>query len=681
MKKFSNFLFCALVLLAGLLSQPLKLCAQQPAPTPRPADPHGSMHTPRPPQPATSQADNQAVQERHDRGLHPPFYDYPFGSPVTAHRSISLEQAVQLALRNASLYQQARVDERIVDEDIKQARAAFLPQFSIPLTYIGTSSSRYRLPDEPLTFSFVSASAINETSAFISASGTLDLAGRLRAALRRSRAQLAAARAGTEVAQRTLVISTVDAYYGLALARQKRRLADETLALAEAFVKIAENLKERGEVEETDVLRARSASLLRRDELEQARAAEAAAMDLLRVLTGVDFATHIAHPLLTDDLPTASDFHGYTEELLKQRPELSQLESLRRAALEDARVARRELWPDLTYSLSGGFDAADFRPLTRYAGGQAIVSLNIPIFNWGASRSRETQARLRAQALDLQRESTLQQLRQEFYTARANALSAIERARVTRAATEASQRSLTLTFAAYRLKKGTMLDVIDAQSNYSAARLAYYQAIADYRTNRIRLEVDPAQMSRSGTSSIQTVPATHVDKCALNLSQAPAINGLRLRMSVAEAQAVFPSLLVRPADESGVARAELKAAELGSQPPESYLAGVDNIALEFTDGRLSFIRVNYPVTNRWESTDEFLSALAPKLNLRGTWKLFYDWENKEIRDTKELRDLALECNGFRVSAGIGVEGLGRDQTPHFELEDMNAAETIRSRQK
>lgn len=668
-----------LLLLFCLLCQFTQLYAQQPTqqPTQPPADPHGQMHTPRTPptqqqQPASSPSNNnQAPQDVHGTGGPPPFYDYPFGSPVTGHRSITVEQAVQLALSNASLYLQAQIDEHIANEDVRQARAAFLPQFSIPLTYIGNTSSRYRLPDEPLIYSFVSSSAINQTSAFINATGTVDLAGRLRAALRRSRAQLAAARAGTQVARRALVISTVDAYYGLALARQKRRLADETLALAEAFVKIAENLQARGELEEpTDLLRARSAALLRRDELEQARAAESAAMDLLRVLTGLDFSIHIAHPLLTNDLPTTSDFSGYTEELLKTRPELSQIESLKRAALEDERIARRELWPELTYSLNGGFDAADFRPLTRYSGGQAIISLNIPVFNWGASRSREAQARFRARSLDLQRESTLQQLRQEFYTARANALSAIERAAMTRAATEASQQNLTLTFAAYRLKKGTILDVIDAQANYAEARLAYYQAIADYRTNRIRLEVDPAQMNRSSNATAPFVLLERADACLLTPAQAPAVGGLRLGMNINQAQSLFPSLDVQPDDDAGVTRATLKGDVLGSQPAESYLAGVETIALEFKGNRLSYIRVNYPVTNQWQSPDEFLAALTAKLKLKGTsWKRFYDWEDKNVRDTKELRDLALECNGFRLSAGIGVEGLGRDQTPHFEIEE------------
>jgi outer membrane protein TolC len=666
-----KFLIVVSRILVLLLCLSIQIIAQQPT---TPADPHGQMHPPRAPQPQPSPPahEMQMPQVEHETGFHPPYYDYPYGSRPPGHRSVSVEQAVELALQNASLYQQARVDERIAREDVRQARAALLPQFSVPLTYIGNTNSQVRDEGSPLIYSFVSSSAINETSAFINASGSLDLSGRLRAALGRGRALLAAAQAGTLAARRALVIATVDAYYGLALALQKRRLADETLALAEAFVKIAENLKARGEVGETDVLRARSAALLRRDELEQARAAESAAMDLLRTLTGVDFGTHIAQPLLTNDLPSTSDFDDYTEELIKERPELRQLDALKRAALEDARVARRELWPDVTYSLNGGFDAADFRPLSRFSGGQAIVSLNVPVFNWGASHSRETQARLHAEALDLQRDQTLQQLRQEFYTARAGALSAIERARMTRAATEVSQQTLTLTFAAYRLKKGTILDVIDAQANYAAARLAYYQAIADYRTSRIRLEVDPARMSRTTSSAMgQPHTMTESPQCLLTRAQSPTVSGFHLGMTADAARALAPSLDLQPDD--GVLRATLPSAELLGQNQRSapYMEGVESVALEFTGGRLTYVRVNYPVTNQWESPDEFIAALAAKLNLKGVWKHFYDWENKDVRDTKELRDLALECDGFRLSAGIGVEGIGGDQTPHFEMEEID----------
>lgn len=159
-------IFCLLCLTA-------QARAQQPAQTtPQRPDPHGQTHTRPAPSPSTGAG---APQEGHDTGFHPPYYEYPFGSRTPGHRSISVEQAVELALKNASVYRQAQVDERIAREDVRQARAAFLPQFSIPLTYTGTTSSRYRVPDEPLTFSFTSASAINETSAFINASGSADL--------------------------------------------------------------------------------------------------------------------------------------------------------------------------------------------------------------------------------------------------------------------------------------------------------------------------------------------------------------------------------------------------------------------------------------------------------------------------------------------------------------------------
>jgi outer membrane protein TolC len=621
---------------------------------------------------------------RHEQrtGMPPPYYDYPFGSVTTEHRVLTVNQAVELALANASQYRQAQLEERVAREDVRQSRVAFLPQLSLPLTYTGTTNSRIRNLDEPLIFSFVSASAINETIAFLNASGPIDLSGRLRAVLRRSRALLTATHAGAMAARRSLIISTVDAYYGLVLARQKERLADETLALAEAFTKIAEDARGRGEGDETDVLRARGSALLRRDELEQARAAESAAMNLLRVLTGVDFSIHISLSNVVDAIPTADDFSNYTEELIKSRPELSQIESLRRAALEDASAARRELLPQLSYSLNGGFDAADFRPLGRYSGTQAIISLNIPVFNWGASKSREAQARLRAQSLEIERENTLRQLREEFYTARANALSALQRINQTRGAADALQQNITLVFSRYRARKATILDVLDAQSSYSSARLAYYQAIGDYRTARVRLETDPAQMTRAGTIQPRLPGTASQPKCALSISESPEVGGLRLGMSVEQAQSLFPSLKVSTADESGVASTTLHDGELNYRAEsKSYFEGVETVALEFTDGRLSFIRVTYPATNRWGSTDEFLSVIAEKLNLKGTWKHFYDWENKSIRDIKDLRDQALECNGFRIVTGIGVEGIGSDQRPHFEFEDMNAAQAIQKRQK
>jgi outer membrane protein TolC len=348
----------------------------------------------------------------------PPYYDYPYGSTTMKNRTLSVEQAVTLALDNATSLRQAQFDEQIAGEDVKQARAGLLPQVNMPLTYWGTTPSTIRQPGDPLTFSFAAASAINESIGFLSVNGTIDIAGKLRAELQRSRALLAAAHAGTMTARRSLVIATIDAYYSLALTRQRRRLADEALALGEGLASVTEEQQKRGAASETDVLRTRSAARSRRDEFAQAQFAESLAMSQLRVLTGLDYATFITVVRLSDSAPKLMDLLGYREDTIMLRPELAQLDAQKRAAVAEARAARRERWPQLTYSLYGGFDAANFSPLGRYSGGSALITLNVPIFNFGASKSRATQAELRARSLDVQRDNQVLQLKQEFYAAR-----------------------------------------------------------------------------------------------------------------------------------------------------------------------------------------------------------------------------------------------------------------------
>jgi outer membrane protein TolC len=622
---------------------------------------------------------NSLSQQAQAQQQPPTYYDYPYGSPTTKNRALSVTEAVKLALSNATSFRQAQFEEQSAGEDVKQSRAALLPQFNMPLTYWGTTPSQIRQPGDPLTFSFVASSAINESIGWVSATGTVDVSGKLRAELKRSHALLAAAHAGTAAARRNLVLATIDAYYGLALVRQRRRLADEALALAEGFLSSLEEAKAFGGAEETDILRARSAARSRRDELAQAQLAESLAMSQLRVLTGLDFATQITVDRLSAGDRQMAGVPAYQEDSVMLRPELAQLDAQKDAALAEGRAARRELWPQLTYTLNGGFDAADFKPLGRWSGGSAIVTLNVPIFNFGASKSRAKQAELRAQSLDVQRENQVLQLKQEFYAARAGARSAMDRTGFAVQAANAAQQNLNLIFERYRSKKATLLEVLDAQSDYASTRLEYYQAIVDYYSARARLELDPTQIFGTPTAATQPeIPPS----CTLGVEQAPRLAQLYLGMSESEAKQIIPGLQITPVNEVGVANAELKAADIVSLARSaSVFEGAASVTLKFTDGRLSYVRGAYPsVTNKWAGKNEFVSAIAQKLSVRGDWKPFYDWRNKEVRDAEDLSDMAIECEGFRLAVGVGNEAVGGEQTPHWDLDDLKAAEVVKQRE-
>jgi outer membrane protein TolC len=125
---------------------------------------------------------------------------------------------LRLADTQASTYQTAILNERIAAEDVKQARAAFLPKVSAPLGYIYTSPAQGLPPGEPRAPSFIASDAIGAYEALANVSGDLDIAGKLRATLQKNRALLAAAHAGTEVAKRALALAVIESYYGLALA-------------------------------------------------------------------------------------------------------------------------------------------------------------------------------------------------------------------------------------------------------------------------------------------------------------------------------------------------------------------------------------------------------------------------------------------------------------------------------
>src|SRR5205085_2457520 len=332
------------------------------------------------------------------------------------------------------------------------------------------------------------------------------------------------------------------------------------------------------------------------------------------------------------------------------------------------------------YGLNAGFDAANINQLRRYSGGSAVMSLSIPLWNFGASKSRATQARLRARALELQRDNLTQQLRQEFYTERAAALSALARIKFAETAANAAQENLNLIFIRYRQNQAQITDVIDAQANYAATRLAYYQAIVDYRTARVRLEVDPAQaLTAQGTPSLVSPP--NVQRCTLTAAQAPTLGGLRLGMTVEQAKTIYPALSIEQSNDLGVALAVVHREALGQQAVVLPLAAdIDTLTLEFTDGLLTRVRVSYQPTSKWESKDQFVSVMAARLGVPGPWEAFYDWQYKSIRNQQDLRDLAYECAGFRLNVGIGIEGIGADQTPHIELTDIRAVQTIMQRE-
>ena len=407
-------------------------------------------------------------------------------APVTP---LTLDEALRLANAQASTYQSAILNERIAAEDVRQAQAAFKPKVTAPLEYIYTSPAIGLAPGEPRAPSFIANNAISEYLAMATVSGDFDVAGKLRATLRKNRALLAAAHAGTEVAKRALAQAVIEAYYGLALAIAQHRAAEGNLAAAEEFERITALLLSGGEVAQVDVTRAQLQTIERRNELESARVNEDIAGSSLRVLIGYDFERPIATTELALALPADSEYQQFKADDVTRRPEFTQLEQQLRAARQDIKIARADRLPSLTYSINGGFDTDSLRGprLKEHTGISAQVGLTIPIFDWGATRSKEKQAGLRVQLAENERTIAVKGFTQQFYAARAQAASAAARVALAREGVTKAQDNLTASIARYRAGEAQIVEVTDAQTTLVTQRSALYQAIFDYRIALSRL--------------------------------------------------------------------------------------------------------------------------------------------------------------------------------------------------
>ncbi len=405
-------------------------------------------------------------------------------APAAPTQPLSLAAATTTALQQVSALQQAQIDEAIAAEDVRQAEAALLPRLrdSFSVAY----NSPAHPPGSPIDPSFIAQNAVHEYQNLLGVAGDWNFG--LIAAVRRSRALLEAARAGTEIARRAFVRGVNEAYYSAALATSKRLAAEQSLAAAEEFERVTDLNLRAGEVPEIDVIRARLQTAARRDDLAQARQAEAIANASLGTLLGYG----ITRAPVIETLPQQVDvreLENLTSAGVARRPEFAQLEAQVRAARADIGVARADRLPRITYSVDQGFDTTALSPedVRQHRGILAMANLDVPIFDWGASRSRQRQAELRARGAELQRQLMTRELYLQFATARQEAVTAAERVDNARRAVADAERNVTISISRYRAGEAPITEVTDALTTQATQRLTLQQALFDYQVARAHL--------------------------------------------------------------------------------------------------------------------------------------------------------------------------------------------------
>ena len=140
------------------------------------------------------------------------------------------------------------------------------------------------------------------------------------------------------------------------------------------------------------------------------------------------------------------------------------------------RVARAGYLPSLSLDYFYGIDATRFATKTEgvpNVGSSAIGTVNIPLWNWGATRSKVHQADLRRQQARVELTFAQRQLLSNLRSFFNEAAASHEQLETLRSSAELAADSLRLTTLRYQAGEASVLEVVDAQNTLTQNRNAY----------------------------------------------------------------------------------------------------------------------------------------------------------------------------------------------------------------
>jgi outer membrane protein len=405
----------------------------------------------------------------------------------TGPMQITLQKALDLARKNSVEWQAATTEAGVAHEDNNIARAKLLPSVNF-----GTSAL-YTQTNNAGNLKFIANNAPHEYVSQGNVHQQLDLSDL--AAYRSAAALAAAAKARRDVALRGLVVTVVQNYFAVEAAEQKMIAARRTSQEGASFLQLTQNLEKAGEVAHADVIKAELQMQERRRQLQEAQ--------LALLNARLDLAVLI-FPNASDNFQTTDDLHANvplpTREAFEAaasqgNPEIRTALLNARAADQDVLVARAGYLPSVSLDYFYGIDAPNYATNSVTADGKvsnlgssALASLNLPVWNWGATQSRVRQAELKRDLAKKELSFTQRKLIAEMRSLYAEAETSLNELSGLNRSVELAGESLRLTTLRYKNGESTVLEVVDAQTTFAMANSAYQDGAVRYRVALANLQ-------------------------------------------------------------------------------------------------------------------------------------------------------------------------------------------------
>ncbi len=409
--------------------------------------------------------------------------------------NITLKDALERARKYAGQIQSANLNVLLAKEDTFQAKAAKLPTVNALNQFI------YTQPNGSSSGVFISNDGVHVYNEQAQVHEELLDAIR-QGEVRRAMAAEAVTRAKAEVASRGLNNTVVQDYY--AIIGAERHAANQTTSVEEAahFLDITQKQEKGGEAAHSDVIKAQIDLQQRQRDVVDANLAVQKAKMALGVLIFPDFN---ADYNVEDDLQQSPALPAKPEAAAQAsatNPDLQAAEAeLKEAGLEIV-VARYQYLPsfglDFFYGLNstqfalhitvpGDVPGEEVRRLN--VGYAAQATLNIPVWNWGSTRSKVKQAEYKRDQAAIDLATARRTVQSNIAQAHAEADTSQKQVESLRSSLDLAKENLRLTLLRYQAGESTAFEVVDAQNTVTAARNAADDGLVRYRVAVANLQI------------------------------------------------------------------------------------------------------------------------------------------------------------------------------------------------
>lgn len=413
--------------------------------------------------------------------------------------ALTVEESIRIALENnySVLAQKEKVEG--ARAGVGKAWSSFIPKVDLSETYMHSDNPvmafSSKLNQRVFTNQDLSSvdrlndpSPIDNFNTRVQVSVPVWNGGKEWVGLKRSRLSLMASEEALERARQETVYQVIQGYYGVVLAGEYVKAADESLKATEGHLKVAQSLYDQGMLIGSEVLLAKVRLAEVKERLIRARNREATARAALNVILARPQDTPFKTAGQLEYKEFEPDLKQLEEEALEARPDLAGMGLDVRNLDEGVRLAKTDYLPNINFV--GRYELDDKDPFRGRADSYTVLGMiTWNIFDGFLTTNSVREARAGYNAaghmLDQMREGVLFEVRKAYN----DVTEASERVAATGSAVQEGEEALRIIQRRFQAGMAKTQDVLDTESALTRARTDSLQALYDYNVSVAALKL------------------------------------------------------------------------------------------------------------------------------------------------------------------------------------------------